>query len=463
MKNLFCSPKAKPLNNYLFRKWSTAFSICDGLEKFFQISKIGFNFEYRNCLRTLFQLSPWIMNLNKSIFSKMIIKKIYFVFLTIVLIALSCKKEVIGNNTTNNTWTTYTSANTNRGLSAPIGGNQNGINSIIIDSVTNIWIGLQAGGGVTKFDGTNWWNYTSSMFHYNGSFISWNSGFGLNNDYINYITNDKHGRKWFATLQGVSEFDTIWRHIWMNYPLDPNPVVPNGAGYIKNHIYTFDNFTSTIAIDKSDNVWIGTRNGVWMIDSINYKSLYTLPGATFVNGKIKIITIDYFIMDNNVIKFNTSNGLVNDTVTAIKSDSKGNIWIGTQNGISEFSNAKMTNFTTADGLANNWILSIAIDAQDNAWIGTYGGGVSEYDGVKWTTYTTANGLANNYVSSIAFDTQGNKWFGTYKGVSKFDGMHWTTYTTKDGLANNIVNAIAIDSYGNKWFGTNDGLSKFQGK
>jgi len=120
-------------------------------------------------------------------------------------------------------------------------------------------------------------------------------------------------------------------------------------------------------------------------------------------------------------------------------------------------------YTTSDGLASDYVQAMAMDGEGNMWFGT-NRGVSVFDGENWTTYDTSNSeLVWKSVSAIAIDAQGNKWFGTKWGVSKFDGENWTTYTYPD-LAHNQVNAIAIDNEGNIWFGTEwNGASRFDGE
>jgi ligand-binding sensor domain-containing protein len=65
--------------------------------------------------------------------------------------------------------------------------------SLFEDSKGNIWIGT-AGGGVSKFDGKSFTNYTTEH--------------GLSNDIVWSILEDKTGKLWFATQGGgVSRFD----------------------------------------------------------------------------------------------------------------------------------------------------------------------------------------------------------------------------------------------------------------
>jgi hypothetical protein len=163
--------------------------------------------------------------------------------------------------------------------------------------------------------------------------------------------------------------------------------------------------------------------------------------------------------------------LVNNYVHAIAADEDGNVWFGTNNGVSKFDGTTWTTYDTSDGLAYKRVNGIAIDAEGNKWFGTSNGGVSKFDGTTWTTYNTSNsGLVSNKISAVAVDQAGNKWFGTRltdgygHGVCKFYEGSWAHYSTSNGaLASDSVNAIAADLMGNVWVGTTTGgVSKYNG-
>jgi hypothetical protein len=186
----------------------------------------------------------------------------------------------------------------------------------------------------------------------------------------------------------------------------------------------------------------------------------------------------------NWVTYLSGDGPACNWVNAIASDPAGNMWFGIKSeyaedcygvgGVSKFDGANWTTYTTADGLADDSVTAIASDSAGNMWFGTEGYGVSKFDGTHWTTYITSDGLAGNWITAIASDPAGNVWFGTRydcnkvgqcdngHGVSMFEGATWTTYTTADGLADNVVSAIASDPSGNIWVGTRGGVSKFDG-
>ncbi|MBT4500315.1 MAG: hypothetical protein HOC74_21490, partial [Gemmatimonadetes bacterium] len=83
-----------------------------------------------------------------------------------------------------------------------------------------------------------------------------------------------------------------------------------------------------------------------------------------------------------------------------------------------------------DGLPDNSVRSLLEDREGQLWIGTEGG-VSRYDGERFVTYTTQDGLPNNRVVSLLEDQEGQLWIGTEGGVSRYDGERFVTYTTQD--------------------------------
>jgi len=115
----------------------------------------------------------------------------------------------------------------------------------------------------------------------------------------------------------------------------------------------------SIHISADGTQWIGTPRGV-----ARHKGYKTLEGWTV---------------------FTTAEGLINDVVQAINSDSKGNLYFGTSNGLSVFDGTNWTTYKVANGLAGNNILTIAVDRKDCVWLGTDNGATSFKDG-KFISY-----------------------------------------------------------------------------
>lgn len=119
-----------------------------------------------------------------------------------------------------------------------------------------------------------------------------------------------------------------------------------------------------------------------------------------------------------------------------------------------------TNYTTEDGLIDNTVSSLSIAENGDIWFGTQNG-VSKFDGSTWTNYSTENsGLTAETITAIHAGSDNMVWIGTNEGVFSFDGSNWMHYTEEDGLADNRIKYISETLGGVKMFGNNDGLTVF---
>lgn len=118
-------------------------------------------------------------------------------------------------------------------------------------------------------------------------------------------------------------------------------------------------------------------------------------------------------------------------------------------------NRAFNNLDTKDGLPSATIYDITQDSRGYIWIGT-DNGVSVYDGNKFETYTIKNGIAGNHVRKIFEDKNGNIWIGSIGGLTIYDGIGFTNLTEKNDLSGKTVLCILQDHLGRIWVGTDDG-------
>jgi len=160
--------------------------------------------------------------------------------------------------------------------------------------------------------------------------------------------------------------------------------------------------------EKAKGIYAGTRQGLIVVDGPKLFSTKT--------GTSSKIT-----PSGEVIEEPGNTEMAGNTVSAIASNSKGVLYIGTNMGINRCKNFNNWSVFSADSevttktssgigfkkvkgnseLLSNWIRSIYIDADDSLWIGTTKG-LSFFNGDnKWESYTTANGLGSNTVNAVA--------------------------------------------------------------
>lgn len=107
--------------------------------------------------------------------------------------------------------------------------NPNYVFSILVAADQSIWAGTW-GGGVSRFDGKKWTNFTAKD--------------GLAGDIVYSMVQDTTGAIWFGTNNGLTRYDgKTWRS------------VNKQAGLLENNVYA-------LAVAPNGDIWAGTRRGV---------------------------------------------------------------------------------------------------------------------------------------------------------------------------------------------------------
>ena len=153
--------------------------------------------------------------------------------------------------------------------------------------------------------------------------------------------------------------------------------------------------------------------------------------------------------------YTTDDGLAGNIVNAIAEDDDGNLWFGTNKGLSKFDGFEFQNFTTKDGLVHDSVMRIIIRKPNNNLIlVTQDGSVSIYDGKYFQNFKLEPPVTMYWSPSRLYeDSYGNLWLGTQRdGLIKFDGKQFQRFTVENGLPCNDVSSILEDRNGNIWVG-----------
>lgn len=189
----------------------------------------------------------------------------------------------------------------------------------------------------------------------------------------------------------------------------------------------------------------------------------------------------YAIQTTKLVKTQGSNEYQN--VHCGLQDKKGNYWFGTTGeGVYRYDGKFFTQFTVKNGLSNNKVWSLAEDSAGNIWFGT-DDGISCYNGKNMSTMAPALPWAGNMVTmqvagknpvwSVMTDKHGTVWFGTDSGVVCYTGKALLHFPGKRAIANKTtlglknVQCIFEDKTGNLWFGSGplaaEGICLFDGQ
>ncbi len=247
------------------------------------------------------------------------------------------------------TWETYDTAD---------GMVSNNLSAVAVDDAGEAWIGSH-NDGVSRFDGTDFVNYTDTNSGLTAEAIS------------DIVVGD--GEYWFGTAGGLFHFDGA---NWTNYNVSNSDLASNAI--------------DALALDAGGNLWIG----------------YNLSGASRFDG------VDFE-------QFDAGNGFTSAAVADIHVHNN-NVWFATEVGAFVYDGSGWTNYNVSNSdLPSNVILAIAIDTGGDQWFAS-ASGLTRFDGATWTTYRTDNSaLPDNAVQVIEVDMLGNIWIGTLGGLAMF--------------------------------------------
>lgn len=148
--------------------------------------------------------------------------------------------------------------------------------------------------------------------------------------------------------------------------------------------------------------------------------------------------------------YTAKNGLLSDYVLALCCDSRGYLWIGTDEGLGRYDGDKFQNYTVADGLALSRVTCLTESRKEpgTLWIGTNGGGVSKLVDGKFRNYRVGRSRASNLVSAVCEDSAGTLWCGTVDGVYRLVGDQFLPFFPI--IYSGTVNGLEYSADGFLW-------------
>lgn len=251
-------------------------------------------------------------------------------------------------------------------------------------------------------------------------------------------------------------------------------------------------------VDSDDNLWVGSNEGVFAMtakgDTLHLeqssqegKGLSDNDVRCFeednfgqmwigtTNGGLNIINKSDFLKRNFQVKWylpaDDGSSVFNRTVSSIKKDFEGNMWIGTSTGINFVSprgepiKLIRKRATETRSISHNRIGALAESFNGKIWIGTDGAGLDllnpktgEFKRFRHQP-NNSRSLSNNYIISLFEDSKQRLWVGTYRGgLNQMDieTGNCKHYLQGDADSGSDVRVIFEDSKANIWVGTNRG-------
>ncbi len=358
----------------------------------------------------------------------------------------------------------------------------NNIRKIFEDKNRNIWVATTNGLSRMKMQGRKWLiqNYYSDP----------KNDQSLSNSFITDVAEDLQGNIWIATSNsGVNVLNmatSTFKKIL--YGTNPNSLINNNV--------------RKIICDRKGHMWVGTQEGlsiidpntfvvqsfqseVWDVNSLSKNSIHSLMQDK--NGSIWIGTYyggvncyyAYNTIFHNIQNTGRGTSLNNNVVSSIAEDEQNNLWIGTEGGGINYLNKKTGTFTiyknqlnNPSSLGSNLVRTIYIDKEQNLWCGTHGGGLNvlpkgQSGFTRYLYKPDDPTYIHSEIFSVAEDHKGRMWVaaGTL-GLAFFqkNGIQLTPIpieTIKGYKPGFMSTALLTDKDGAIWVGGNRGLYKIQ--
>ena len=169
-----------------------------------------------------------------------------------------------------------------------------------------------------------------------------------------------------------------------------------------------------------------------------------------------VVKAQAFKSNYNFQHLNVQNGLTQNIVYHFLQDSRGYMWIGTQNGLSLFDGVKTTNFLHEEGdstsIGGNFISSILEDSSQQIWIGNENG-IDRYNRINNTFSHFGVDRANDvkdktYCVLLGFVSSNELWFLDTKTRS-VRSFHLQTSSTSFISELKATNALLYKGRGQK--------------
>jgi len=279
---------------------------------------------------------------------------------------------------------------------------------------------------------------------------------GLSNNTVLSSIQDSDGFLWFSTKDGLNRFDG---YRFKTFRSGINPKTTLGSNYIQS-LHEYKNY-----------IWVGTDKGIYLYDK-KLDSFSILNEA--LNNRVNEINNDlignlWFISSGSLVKYNVDskettlfNGKNSFAATSITCDSKGVIWVSSNDALYRYSEATLNFEKIEVQLPNNMFSITVIYSLDTntVLLGTKGDGVFKYDiDTHRTRPFNLDASKPIFVRQFKKSNQNELWIASESGIfiynlkdKKARNLH-KSYNDPYAISDNAAYSITIDKENGVWIGT----------
>lgn len=310
----------------------------------------------------------------------------------------------------------------------------------------------------------------------------------LSSSRIRWVYKDRKGNFWVGTEDGLNKLPFKNNFIqYRHLPIRKTSI----NGRVVSSIFQGKDGTLWVGYGGSgfDKIDLASNNKIHYLNNSSNNSLSNNDVITIYEDRFGIVWIG--TMDGGLNRFdkrsnrftrylydkNKKFGIASNWVQQVLETKKGELLVGTNEGLQIFDRGKELFYAFAPSLSDSFVImpqyvsvnSLFEDSEGNLWIGTWLDGLFRFNPKTKRYSHFFPDIKNNYsvssskITAINEDHLGNIWIATHSGgVNKYDKEKNKFYhfTTKNGLPNDVTFGIQEDQKGFIWISTMKGLARF---
>jgi diguanylate cyclase (GGDEF)-like protein len=285
---------------------------------------------------------------------------------------------------------------------------------------------------------------------------------GIPHASVCFLLADSHGRLFVSSMSGMVVLEGVHRALMNSY-----------------HGLPADSIGPAL-IDREESLWLGMDgvglvrrlgHGEWLSwkrqDGLLHNSVWAI--RTDVAGKVWVGTgggLTILGPHGAVVRSWTSrNGLPGDRVLAIVQGPAGDFYVGTDPaGITHFNKQGMLlrTYRASSGYAASQVITMAIDQQSRLWAMGTGGCFRSRKPLAVTSALQFDRMdvpgipEHTSFRSVVVGDDGIVWIVTSHGLLRYNGIQWKVFDGRDGLKSSDLAALAVGQ-GDLWISYRDAL------
>jgi ligand-binding sensor domain-containing protein/signal transduction histidine kinase len=330
-----------------------------------------------------------------------------------------------------------------------------------------------------------------------GRFTTLTTANGLPSNIVRFIYPRRDGGVLAATASGLALGDSRGFHALPAIPsgIAPGQVAEDASGTLSiasgQQLFSLPSGSTTpsaqtvagagdiqaIASSAAGDLWIGGRGGLILLHNgrpvplnlgrsrLNITALLAAP-----NGDLLIGT-DSGLLEytrGSLKHLGEKSGIASGRVLRLFKDREGSAWVAYDLGVSRITPDAPEQLQAPLDIPG--VLSLFEDREGDMWFGTDVGGATVLREQAFSTLTTQDGLSDDFIRAVFQDHAGTIWLGTSRGglnriaQGRISAIRAANGKPGAALSSNVVLALAETSAGSGhdlWIGTPDGLNRLR--